>query len=54
LFRVRANRQALLFVGSSTVVSIQPLKDADVGATVDVAKSLRVEWRPRSAAAAVH
>lgn len=51
LFRVRANGQALLFVGSSTVVSIQPLKDAEARATVDVAKSLRVEWRPRSTAA---
>jgi hypothetical protein len=53
LFRVRANRQALLYVGSSTVVSIEPLAGADTQAMVEIAKGLRVEWRPRSTGAAV-
>lgn len=50
LFRVRPNRQALLYVNSSTVVSIEPLTAADSRTTLDIAKGLRVEWRPRPTA----
>lgn len=48
LFRIRPNRQALLWVGASVIVSIEPIGTAaDARAVLTAAQGLRVEWRPR-------
>jgi hypothetical protein len=48
LFRIRAARNALMYVSSSVVVRIDPIDDrvADAPTMVSMAEGLRVEWVP--------
>lgn len=48
LFRLRAERKALLFVSRSAVVDISPGPEASTERMLGVAASLSVEWTPRA------
>lgn len=52
LFRVRPERNALLFVSRSAVVDISPAQTAETREMLDVAATLSVEWVPRTRDAA--
>jgi hypothetical protein len=46
LFRIRASSNALMFVGNSAVVKVDPLPNNDPREMLAIAQNLRVEWLP--------
>lgn len=47
LFRTRPDRNGLLFVGQSSLVSVNPFPDTDAERMLEVVAALRVDWSPR-------
>ena len=47
LFRARSQGRGVLFVSTSTVVTVNPLPDSEMARVMDIIQRLRVDWTPR-------